>query len=258
MILSLLFRHLSFSVFTILTPSLPETTNSHSINTDTFHSTWQPLCKKWVLNLIKVSQKQHTLERSLTAWCVNNLPASLHTPVRCSAPQERRGNIDISSFKKAGGTVSRHSCEQKGYTSVGKLSVPGMLLSSEDAERGWLVSVLMSSLSLQRATWSTLVTMQWWRLVCQAVLGRLKSGNIFLVQMSAYQGLSVGPDTVYFWSVDFMLCCSSLACWRVLRWLIQYNEITGCFAAEAVTSSQQCQRSTLRTAEGKTLLKFLR
>ena len=51
---------------------------------------------------------------------------------------------------------------------------------------------------------------------------------------------------------------SSPAWRRVLRGLLQYNEITGRFAAEAMTSSQQCQRSTLRTAEGKTLVKFLR
>lgn len=68
--------------------------------------------------------------------CVNNPPASPHAPVGCSASQERRGKIDTSSFKKAGGTVPHHICEQKGYTSIGKMNVPVMLLSAEDAEHG--------------------------------------------------------------------------------------------------------------------------
>lgn len=64
----------------------------------------------------------------------NNRPAPLRTPVSCSAPQQRRGKIPISSFKTAGETPLPHICDENGCISVSKLNGPVMLLGGEDDE----------------------------------------------------------------------------------------------------------------------------
>lgn len=66
----------------------------------------------------------------------NNQPACLHTPVECSAPQQRRGKIHISSFKKAGERPLHHISEGKGCISTSKLNALARLLSAEDDEHG--------------------------------------------------------------------------------------------------------------------------
>lgn len=80
----------------------------------------------------------------------NNQPASLCTPVRCSAPQQRRSKIHISSFKKAGEILPHHLCEEKGCVSVSKLNGSMMLLGAEHSEHGVACVYANDFLSLQR------------------------------------------------------------------------------------------------------------
>lgn len=90
-----------------------------------------------------------------------------------------------------------------------------------------------------------------WQLRCRSSF--LMQCLLFRAEKGSWHSLLLE----FTWSLS-MLSLSSLAWWRVLRQLLQYHEITGHFAAEAVTWSQQHQRNTLRRVEGKTLVKFLR
>lgn len=102
----------------------------------------------------------HPGPQGTTGKPTNNRAASLHNPVRCSAPQQRRGKIHISGFKKTGETPPHHVCEEKACISISEHNSPVSCWVLRMVSMRWLVSVLMSFLSLQRGSWSTSVTMQ--------------------------------------------------------------------------------------------------
>lgn len=164
-------------------------------------------------------------------------------------------------------SVKAHLWEEKGCISVGKLKVLVLfwvtrMRSMEGLHLCWWIPAAFKGVSkaFSRCTQRNICNpAQWWRAVRKVARGSDTGEQLFGADI-CFSGSGYGSWYGLFWIYRVSMACSMFPPLHEdgCSGLLQDNENTECFAAEATASRQKCQRSTLKTAEWKTLVEFLR